>query len=38
VATDANTQKTVSKTADFTIKPPIDTKTAANTAKAAPGR
>src|SRR5580700_5473486 len=38
VATDANTQKTVSKTADFTIKPPIDTKTAANTGKAAPGR
>ena len=38
VATDANTQKTVSKTADFTIKPPVDTKTAANTAKTAPGR
>jgi GWxTD domain-containing protein len=38
VATDSNTQKTVSKNADFTIKPPTDTKTAANTAKAAPGR
>src|SRR6202044_3485274 len=38
VATDTNTQKTISKTADFTIKPPVDTKTAANTAKAAPGR
>jgi len=38
VATDSNTQKTISKNADFTIKPPTDTKTAANTAKAAPGR
>ena len=38
VATDSNTQKTISKNADFTIKPPTDTKTAANTAKTAPGR
>jgi GWxTD domain-containing protein len=38
VATDSNTQKTVSKTADFSIKPPTDTKTAANTGKPAPGR
>src|SRR5579864_1846990 len=38
VATDSNTQKTVSKNADFTIKPPADTKTAANAAKVAPGR
>jgi GWxTD domain-containing protein len=38
VATDTNTSKTVSKTADFSIKPPIDTKTAANTGKPAPGR
>src|SRR6201992_3685115 len=38
VATDSKTQKTVSKNADFTIKPPTDTKTAANTGKAAPGR
>ena len=38
VATDSNTQKTISKNADFTIKPPTDTKTAANTEKAAPGR
>jgi GWxTD domain-containing protein len=38
VTTDSTTQKTISKTADFSIKAPIETKTAANTAKAAPGR
>jgi GWxTD domain-containing protein len=38
VATDANSNKTISKTADFSIKAPADTKTAANAAKAAPGR
>ena len=38
VATDSNSNKTVSKTAEFSIKAPADTKTAANGAKAAPGR
>ena len=38
VATDANSSKTISKTADFSVKAPADTKTAANTGKAAPGR
>ena len=38
VATDSNSNKTVSKTAEFSIKAPTDTKTAANAAKAAPGR
>jgi GWxTD domain-containing protein len=35
VATDRLSNKTVSKTADFTVKPPLETKSAAN---AAPGR
>lgn len=35
VATDALSNKTVTKTADFTVKPPAETKAAANTA---PGR
>ena len=35
VATDTLSKKTVSKTADFTVKPPLETKSAAN---AAPGR
>jgi GWxTD domain-containing protein len=35
VATDMLSNKTVSKTADFTVKPPLETKSAAN---AAPGR
>jgi GWxTD domain-containing protein len=35
VATDTLSNKTVSKTADFTVKPPLETKSAAN---AAPGR
>jgi GWxTD domain-containing protein len=38
VATDSNSNKTITKTADFSIKAPADTKTAANAAKAAPGR
>jgi GWxTD domain-containing protein len=38
VATDSNSNKTISKTADFSIKAPADTKTAANSGKAAPGR
>jgi GWxTD domain-containing protein len=38
VAADANSNKTISKTAEFSIKAPADTKTAANAAKAAPGR
>jgi GWxTD domain-containing protein len=38
VATDSNSNKTISKTAEFSIKAPADTKTAANGAKAAPGR
>ena len=38
VATDSNSNKTVSKTAEFSIKAPADTKTAANAGKAAPGR
>jgi GWxTD domain-containing protein len=38
VATDSNSNKTISKTADFSIKAPADTKTAANAGKAAPGR
>src|ERR1700730_8837470 len=38
VATDANSTKTVTKTAEFSIKSPTDTKTAANSGKAAPGR
>jgi GWxTD domain-containing protein len=38
VATDTLSNKTVSKTADFVVKPPADTKTAANSGKAAPGR
>jgi GWxTD domain-containing protein len=35
VATDTLSNKTISKTADFTVKPPLETKSAAN---AAPGR
>jgi GWxTD domain-containing protein len=35
IATDTLSNKTVSKTADFTVKPPLETKSAAN---AAPGR
>jgi GWxTD domain-containing protein len=35
VATDGLSNKTVTKTADFVVKPPADTKTAANTGKAA---
>jgi GWxTD domain-containing protein len=38
VATDSNNNKTITKTADFSIKASADTKTAANTGKAAPGR
>jgi GWxTD domain-containing protein len=38
VATDTISTKTISKTADFVVKPPADTKTAANSGKAAPGR
>jgi GWxTD domain-containing protein len=38
VATDSNSNKTISKTAEFSIKAPADTKTAANSGKAAPGR
>jgi GWxTD domain-containing protein len=38
VATDTLSNKTISKTADFVVKPPADTKTAANSGKAAPGR
>jgi GWxTD domain-containing protein len=38
VATDTLSNKTVSKTADFTVKKPGETKTAANAAKPAPGR
>jgi GWxTD domain-containing protein len=38
VASDSNSKKTISKTAEFSIKAPADTKTAANGAKAAPGR
>jgi GWxTD domain-containing protein len=38
VATDSTSNKTITKTADFSIKAPADTKTAANSGKAAPGR
>jgi hypothetical protein len=38
VATDTLSNKTISKTAEFGIKPPADTKTAANAGKPAPGR
>jgi hypothetical protein len=38
VATDTLSNKTISKTADFTVKAPSDTKTAANAARPAPGR
>ncbi len=38
LTTDTVTSKTISKSADFIIKPPADTKTAANSGKAAPGR
>jgi GWxTD domain-containing protein len=38
VATDTLSSKTISKTAEFAIKPPADTKTAANAGKPAPGR
>jgi GWxTD domain-containing protein len=38
VATDMLSNKTISKTADFTVKAPSDTKTAANAARPAPGR
>src|ERR1700686_113598 len=38
VATDTLSNKTISKTADFTVKMPGETKTAANAAKPAPGR
>jgi len=38
VATDTLSNKTISKSADFVVKPPADTKTAANSGKAAPGR
>ncbi len=38
VATDTLSNKTVSKSAEFVVKPPADTKTAANSGKAAPGR
>src|SRR5580658_9630072 len=38
VATDTNSNKTVSKSAEFSIKAPADTKTAAVEGKAAPGR
>ena len=38
LTTDTVANKTVSKSAEFAIKPPADTKTAANSGKAAPGR
>jgi GWxTD domain-containing protein len=38
VATDKLSNKTISKTADFMVKAPNDTKTAANAASPAPGR
>jgi len=38
VATDTLSNKTISKSADFVVKPPADTKTAANSGKAGPGR
>jgi GWxTD domain-containing protein len=38
VATDSLSNKSISKSADFVIKPPADTKTAANSGKTAPGR
>ena len=38
VATDTLSNKTISKTAEFTVKVPGETKTAANAAKPAPGR
>src|ERR1700719_1003676 len=38
LATDSNSNKTISKTAEFSIRAPADTKTAANSGKAAPGR
>jgi GWxTD domain-containing protein len=38
VATDTLSNKTISKTAEFTVKVPVETKTAANAAKPAPGR
>jgi hypothetical protein len=38
LATDTLSNKTISKTADFTVKAPNDTKTAANAANPAPGR
>jgi GWxTD domain-containing protein len=38
VATDANSTKTVTKTAEFSIKVPADTKTADNAGKPTPGR
>jgi GWxTD domain-containing protein len=38
LATDTLSNKTISKTADFTVKVPGETKTAANAAKPAPGR
>jgi hypothetical protein len=38
VATDTISAKTISKTAEFSITAPADTKTAANEGKAAPGR
>ncbi len=38
VATDTLSNKTITKTADFTVKAPSDTKAAANTAPQAPGR
>jgi hypothetical protein len=33
VATDGLSNKTVTKTAEFVVKPPVETKTAANTGK-----
>ena len=38
VATDTLSNKTITKTAEFGVKPPADTKTAANASKPAPGR
>jgi hypothetical protein len=38
VATDTLSNKTISKTAEFTVKVPGETKTAANATKPAPGR
>jgi GWxTD domain-containing protein len=38
LTTDTLSNKTISKSADFVIKSPADTKTAANSGKAAPGR